>query len=459
MNRRTSFLAGAVLLLALSHVLAAETPQPKIEYLPFKLPEAHFQCELPKDWGVIRDKHEEERTHCFGVYTFGPKQDAPDSPTLSARYFAPDNTYFRGAEGYLRRQLEPGLIQLKDEKTSAPKQVLLDGRQAVTFTRDTFDFPMPETIDAKRFPLREEYFVLPYKQGFVVLIYKAPTVVFDRWRPALQHLLDTFRLLPEHVVVTLRAATPGWEAEKIETAVARPLETCLSGLEGLAEMRSASYRGECTIWLKLKHNADMAVNLQEIQRRIAQAQDKLPSTVVCTLEPIAGDERQRALIAVCSADESRPRETVLTELETLTDRVVRDRLQVVPGVASVTVVGGGQRYEIVPLPERLAAQDIGVQELLDAVRKLGADETPIRSEIGIESSLEDVRRAIVAVRNGESITVGDLARVRLGRAHGTANRLWLTDDAGQVRSPAAVLLVVDTLTNADAGAVYRAVDA
>ncbi len=76
MNRRNLSLAWAALLLAFPHVLAAESPQPNIEYLPFKLPEGHFQCELPKHWGVIRDKHEEERTHCFGVYTFGPKQDA-----------------------------------------------------------------------------------------------------------------------------------------------------------------------------------------------------------------------------------------------------------------------------------------------------------------------------------------------------------------------------------------------
>ncbi len=351
------------------------------------------------------------------------------------------------------------MIQLKDEKTSAPKQVLLDGRPATTFTRDTFEFLPPETIDAERIPLRAEYYVVPHKQGFVVLTYKAPTIAFHRWRPALQHLLNTFRLLPEHIVVTLRAAVPGWEAEEIEMAVARPLETCLSGLDGLVEIRSASYRGECTIWLKLQHGADVAASIQEMQRSIAQAQDELPAAAACTLKPVAGDERQRALIAVCSTDESRPREKVLTELETLTDRVVRDRLQIVPGVASVTVGGGGQRYEIVPLPERLAAHDVGVQELLDVARKLGGDEAAPQLNVGIEASLEDVRRTIVAVRSGKSITVGDLARVRLGRAHGAASRLWLADDAGQVRSPAAVLLAVESLTNADAGAVYRAVDA
>lgn len=197
MSLQTCFMAVVAMFVAMCNARAEPPPATDILYRLFNLPEGHFRCELPRNWGEIRDKREESRTHCYGTYLVGPKEAAPLGPTLSARYFAPDNSLGDSAEKYLRRQLEPGLVPLRGEKTSAPESVKLDGRSATKFTRDTFDLFPPDSLEAKQIPIREEYYVVPYLGGFVVLKYAASTATFLRWHPAWQRLLDTFQFLPE----------------------------------------------------------------------------------------------------------------------------------------------------------------------------------------------------------------------------------------------------------------------
>lgn len=434
--------------------------QKDFEYGWFTVPEGHFRCELPTSWRLTRDKHEEERTHCYGFFLVGPRQATPLPPTISVRYFAPDNAYFRDAEHYLKRQLEPGLIQLAGETTSPPQPALLDAREATTFIRDTYDFIHPESIDAEKIPLREEYYVLPYKGGFVVVIYKAPFASYDYWRPALKRLVDTFRFLPENSVITVRTPVVGLEAEEVEEAATLHLEAALDDLTGLKDIRSVTYRDECDIWLLLQHDVDVEAARREIDRLLATVKDKLPPDAVPVVEPPAGDEPQILLVALCSADESRPRELTLPNLEALADRVVRDRLAAVPGVADVQIVGGGPRYEVVPALDQLAAKNVSIDELAAAVRQ-AAETARYNDPPGDvpESPEELLRGATVTARDGQPVRLGDLARVRIGRAHGTETRIWLPDETGaRLHSPAAVLLAVRTLGAADAGAVYRAAD-
>lgn len=454
MKLLSAFVTSAALLLVLQPAAGED-----FEDGMFSFAQGHFRCELPTVWKISRDEHEEERTHCYGVFLVGPQHKTPLPPTISARFFAPDNVYFRDAEHYLRRQLEPGLIQLQGETTSEPEQIELDGRPATTFVRETFEYFPPDSLDTKQIPVREEYYVVPHKGGFVVVIYKAPILDYDYWRPALERLLDTFRLLPENVVIPVRTAVGGSEAEEVEAAATRHLEGALHELSDLNEMRSVSYPDESVIWLKLEHGADIAAARQEIDRLLATLKGKLPAGAVPLVEPPAGDEPQLLLIAVCNSDDSKPREAVLTELETLNDRVLRDRLAAVPGVASVEVVGGGQRIEIIPSLDELAAKKVGVQELAVAVRQWAAASDKAPSAEGAETAEESLRNMLVTAGTGESVRVGDVARVQTGRAGGNLGRLWFADSAGgRPRSPAAVLLAVRCSTETDAGAVYRAVD-
>lgn len=176
-------------------VFANEQARP-IEYRTLEVSEGHFRCDVPKDWNVIRDRREEDRIHCYGAYLDGAKPGEGIGPALSVRYFAPDNTLFRGAEGYLQRQFAPSLVKPSGEKTSEVREVLLAGRPAKTFTRDTFSFFPRDSLDTKQIPVREEHYVVPHLGGFVIVRWEAPTASYQEIRPVLQRLLDTLQLLP-----------------------------------------------------------------------------------------------------------------------------------------------------------------------------------------------------------------------------------------------------------------------
>ncbi|HWA97092.1 MAG TPA: hypothetical protein VG713_01305 [Pirellulales bacterium] len=186
-----------VIVAALFAAVGRAEPQPgAIEYRRIELRDGHFACDIPRDWEMSRDEHEEARIHYAGFFLVGPRQGDPLPPTISARYFAPDNTLFKDADAYLSRQLQPGLVQVQGETTSAVREATLDGQPAKTFTRNTFDFVPPESLDSKRIDVREQYWVAPHRKGFVVLKFTAPTASFDRWHPAFARLIATFAALP-----------------------------------------------------------------------------------------------------------------------------------------------------------------------------------------------------------------------------------------------------------------------
>lgn len=453
MQPRSYLFLVCAAIVATSDALAQPLPAIEVEYRLFDLPEAHFRCEAPRDWRLIRDKHEESRTHCYGIYLAGPDEDAPLGPTLSARYFAPDNSLGDTAEKYLRRHQEPGLVPLQGEKTSAPEKTTLDSQPATRFTRDTFEFFPPDSLDTKKIPFREEYHVAPHLGGFVVLKLAAPTAGFARWRPVFQHLLDTFRFLPEHAIVTVRAKAIGLSAFEVETAIAAPLEAKLANLPGCLGIRSASRRGECTAWLAFDCGVELAAQRTEIQQRIAAAKDALPPGVALTVGPATPADSRPLLIALYSVDRSRPRSELSNELEAFAATTLLNRIAVLPGVAEAAFVGGERRYEITPDEDRMNDRDVDVQDLFAAIKRL---ETPRGAAIVPRESPGDLRQVQVAIRSGTPVLLGEIAEVRFGRADRAPKRIWFS---GQIdEAPAAVLIDVQTLADADVDAVDRAVE-
>lgn len=436
--------------------VVANDRTPPLEFRTLDVPEGHFRCEVLQGWNCFRDRHEEERMHYHGVFLDGPKEDEGIEPTLSVRYFAPDNTFFAGAEGYLQRQFRPSRIKLSGETTSDARDVSVAGRPAKTFTRDTFRFFPPDSLDTKQIPVREEHFVVPHLGGFVVIRFEAPTKVFAVRRTVLQRLLDTLRISPEKQVVTLRIAVPGLDPEDVEKSVAQLLEAQTAGIPNLKGSWSTSLRGQCLIALEFEHTADAATIRQEIQRRTAAVRSGLPAGAVASLEPAVADYGSVMEISLSTADHASSQLALVAQLSALAERAVIGRINAIPGVAQSTIVGPRPRYEVIPSIERLAAQGIDIRELVAAVRT--AAKSLDRATVDRGTSPMDLSRLTVASRNGSPITIGDVAEVRLGLSEpeNVGERL-----AGDVRKEVASPSVVISIRNSadtDCGAVYRAVE-
>jgi len=195
MAARSAAVVGALLLAWASQAtcFSAEGENTPSGYKRVEPAKAAFACEVPSDWAPFRDSHDEERTKIFGLWLTGPKGDEPIAPHISLRYFTAENSLFPSAAAYLKRQLQPGIVQVRGEKTSAVAQIKVGGLAAKTFTRDTFEYWPPESLDTRQIKFRQEYVVMERAGGFYVLIFAAPTSHFENLRPVFQHVLDTFR--------------------------------------------------------------------------------------------------------------------------------------------------------------------------------------------------------------------------------------------------------------------------
>jgi hypothetical protein len=170
---------------------------PPDHYIKYRLEEGYFECEFPNDWVDIRDKRDDERVKVYGMVLVRRRNsEVGIKPWIQVSYYAAGNHYFPCADNYLKIQFEPPLVRLEGEKISEIQEVLVNGKKARQFMRDTFEFWPPHSMNTKEIRVRKEYTVLEAEQGFFVFMYSAPGNQFIFYRPDYQHILDTFKPFP-----------------------------------------------------------------------------------------------------------------------------------------------------------------------------------------------------------------------------------------------------------------------
>ncbi len=165
-------------------------------------------------------------------------------------------------------------------------------------------------------------------------------------------------------VVSVRTVFTGASAEIIESQITKPIEEALAGIEGIRTIKSVSREevSQVTVEFLLERDQDAAAN--DVRDRVARVRGRLP------------DESDDPVVAKVDADAqaiiwmafSSDRHNAL-EITDYADRYVVDRLQTLPGVASV-IVGGERRYamRIWLDRDRLAARRLTPLDVEDALR-------------------------------------------------------------------------------------------
>ena len=157
----------------------------------------------------------------------------------------------------------------------------------------------------------------------------------------------------------------GASSEVIESQVTKPLEDSIAGIDGVDIMTSVSRTEQSQITVRFKLSKDPDTAAAEVRDRVARVRGRLPD---------AADE---SIIAKVEADATPTIWLAYTsetmgslELTDLINRVVKPRLQTVPGVADVQV-GGDRRYamRVWVDPDKLASYRLTVQDVEDAMRR------------------------------------------------------------------------------------------
>jgi HAE1 family hydrophobic/amphiphilic exporter-1 len=219
--------------------------------------------------------------------------------------------------------------------------------------------------------------------------------------------------------VVVQTEYPGASPEIVENEVTRRIEEAINTVAGISQLYSRSYEGSSVVIAQFNLDMDGRKAADDVREKVAAVRPLLREEVkearVSRFDPAS---RPIFSLALTSPDGSRSQQ----ELSTFADQVVRQRLENVRGVGSVTLVGARKReINIYLRPAAMDALGIGVEQVLAAVRAdnqelpagtLRATETEkvLKIDARIQRP-EDFEQIIVARKAGAPVRLGQLAHV------------------------------------------------
>jgi len=231
-----------------------------------------------------------------------------------------------------------------------------------------------------------------------------------------------------NVQVQINSEAAGFSPLEAEQRVTFPVETAIAGVPGLQYTRSISRYGLSQVTAVFEDGTDIYFARQLINERLQTARDQLPEGVVPEMGPIAtglGEIFMYVLEAEPNARKPDGSRYTPEDLRTLQDWVIRPQLRNTPGVTEVNSIGGYERqYHVTPLPERLSAYGLALNDVVQALDRNNANvgagyierygEQYLVRVPGQASGIDDLRSIIVANRGGVPIRVADVADVGMG---------------------------------------------
>jgi multidrug efflux pump len=229
------------------------------------------------------------------------------------------------------------------------------------------------------------------------------------------------RLIPnvDVPVVTVNTNYPGANARVIESQVTQPIEDALSGVEGIDFIQSTSREQSSQVTVRFRLDRDPDAAASDVRDRVSQARQFLPDEAD---EPIVQKQEADAQPIIYLAFSSDRHETV--EIADYAERLVKDRVQTIPGVAQANVFSSTYAMRVWLQPERLAGFGLTPADVESALRAQnveipagrveGSDrEFTVLSETDLKTP-EQFGEVILGNVNGYLVRLKDVARVELG---------------------------------------------
>ncbi len=221
---------------------------------------------------------------------------------------------------------------------------------------------------------------------------------------------------PSPPLVEVITQNPAWSAQEMEQQVTVPIETALNGVPHVQYIRSISIFGLSDVKLYFDFGSEYLQDKQEVLNRLQTLQ--LPNNLQPQLSPWSpiGEILRFQLTGQGYS---------LNELKATADWLVRREVKQVPGIIDVTTFGGTTRqYQAEVDPQKLLQYNISLPQVVTAVQNsnanagasyitLGSQDVNIRG-LGLLRNTDDIKRVVVAQRNGAPVFLSDIASVHEG---------------------------------------------
>ncbi|NJL16322.1 MAG: efflux RND transporter permease subunit, partial [Nitrospira sp.] len=242
-----------------------------------------------------------------------------------------------------------------------------------------------------------------------------------------------------NIQVQVLTDAPGLSPVEVERFITYPLEIQMTGLPGLAEIRSLSKFALSQITVVFHDDVDVYFARQLVLERMIAAKERMPQGIEPVMAPVStglGEVYQYYVEGPSTTLRREPSATVidaqvvereLTDQRTIQDWVLRPVLKGVPGVIDVNGMGGFvKQYQVLAEPTKLRKFNLTLHEVYEAVGKNNANaggnvlerhaERAIVRGVGLIQSVSDIESIIVKESAGIPVFVRDVAEVRIGHA-------------------------------------------
>jgi hydrophobic/amphiphilic exporter-1 (mainly G- bacteria), HAE1 family len=217
--------------------------------------------------------------------------------------------------------------------------------------------------------------------------------------------------------ITVRVGYPGVGPLEMEELVTRPLEQALSAVAGLERIESTSSEGSSRVTLNFAWGTDLNEAADDVRNRLDRVRARFPEEAEAPIM-FKFDANTFPIMGVgVEGDYDRVR------LREIAEHDLSQRLERVPGVASVTVDGGLRRQIHVLLSkEKIRALNLPVDRVVNLLRTenqnipLGeideGDRTYLVRSQGQFENLNEIRDLVVLTQNNVPVYMKDIADVR-----------------------------------------------
>ena len=209
-------------------------------------------------------------------------------------------------------------------------------------------------------------------------------------------------------VVIVSTTFPGASPESMMRDVSKPLEEALNTVQGIKEISSTSLQGSSLVRLMFNLGVDVASAQQDVQAKVARIRRQLPANID---EPVVQhfDPNDSPIMAIAIQSSERP----LREVTDLAEQTISTRIEAIPGVGGVNLVGGPRRQIRIQVdPGALRAFGVSPAQVSAALDRENQEVPAGRVQRGATEQLVRVTGRIVDPRAFGDIAVSYAAASR-----------------------------------------------
>ena len=226
----------------------------------------------------------------------------------------------------------------------------------------------------------------------------------------------------DNPIISVSCSYPGANADVIENQITEPLEQNINGIPGIRSLSSVSQQGSSRITVEFELSVDLETAANDVRDKVSRAQRYLPRD--CdppTVSKADADAMPILMVALQSDKRS------LLELSEIADLTVKEQLQTISDVSSVSIWGEKRYsmrlwldpikmsgYGITPIDVKNAVDNENV-ELPSGSIEGNTIELTIRT-LGLMHTAEEFNNLILKEDGNRIVRFSDIGRAELGPA-------------------------------------------